>query len=359
METPVNSRKILLAALLVMVLGGMGSVFLNRVIFPYLSTISIFRKISFLESQAPIVITRREEIRINEGINNVDVVNQTKGSLASIFIHQGEFGTSRFDLSSVATGIVATSDGLIIVPSFGLAPSGFLVTAVLSDGKSYRAKVLGIDQLTGLAFVQLEVKNLSVIRQGFGRDVNIGEKLLAVWTNEGPANVSAIQVSAVRRASASPSLETIYNSNEPNSFLSLDRVFNEGLGAVLVNKDSAMVGLVTKIGEETKVLRSEDLKSALDNFLDDGKINWSTVKLIYRILGPDQTNLLKFPKEYGILTKFASAGLREGDFVYAVDGKELNSNNDFQGVMLGKKPGTKVNLQIIRGGQERIVEISL
>src|SRR3989338_9437774 len=352
METPVNSRKILLAALLVMVLGGMGSVFLNRVIFPYLSTISIFRKISFLEPQAPIVITRKEEIRINEGINNVDVVNQTKGSLASIFIHQGEFGTSRFDLSSVATGIVATSDGLIIVPSFGLAPSGFLVTAVLSDGKSYRAKVLGIDQLTGLAFVQLEVKNLSVIRQGFGRDVNVGEKLLAVWTNEGPTNVSAIQVSATSRSLPRPSLETIYDGSEPDAFLSLDRGFpGEGLGAVLVNKDGALVGLAAKIGEDATVLRSEDLKLALDNFLDDKKISWPKIELVYQIFGREQTNLLKFPKEYGILIKSALTGLREGDFVYAVDGIALDSDNDFQSVMLGKKPGTEVNLSIIRNDQ--------
>ncbi|MDP3993712.1 MAG: S1C family serine protease [Candidatus Doudnabacteria bacterium] len=358
METPVNYRKIFLAILLVMLLGGLGNALLNRIVFPYLSAISILRNIPFFEPQAPIVITRREEVRINEGINNTDVVNQTKGSLASIFIHQGEFGTPRFSLSQVATGVVAASDGLIIVPATGIRP-GFLVTAILSDGKPYRASVLALDQFTGVAFIQVDAGGLSVIRQGFSRDVNVGEKLLAVWTNEGPANVSAIQVSATSRALALPSFETIYDESEPNAFLSLDRGFSEGLGAVLVNKDGVLVGLVTKIGEDTTVLRSEDLKSALDNFLDDKKISWPNIELVYQILGREQTNLLKFPKEYGILIKSASAGLREGDFVYAVDGTVLDLDDDFQSVILGKKPGTKVNLSIIRGGQEREVELSL
>ena len=359
MGTPVNYRKILLGILLVMLLGGLGSVLLNRIVFPYLSAISIFRSIPFFEPQAPIVITRREEIRINEGINNTDVVNQTKGSLASVFIHQGEFGTTRFSLSQVATGIVAASDGLIIVPASGVR-SGFLVTVVLSDGKPYRAAVLGIDEFTGLAFIQVEARNLPVMKPGFSRDVNVGEKLLAVWTNEGPTNVSAIQVSATSRSLPRPSLETIYDGSEPDAFLSLDRGFpGEGLGAVLVNKDGALVGLAAKIGEDATVLRSEDLKLALDNFLDDKKISWPKIELVYQIFGREQTNLLKFPKEYGILIKSALTGLREGDFVYAVDGIALDSDNDFQSVMLGKKPGTKVNLSIIRNDQERVIEISL
>ena len=119
MASPLGPKKILLAVLGVMILGGIGGILLNRVVLPYLSTISIFRNISFLEPQAPIVITKREEIRINEGINNLGVVNQTKGSLAAIYIHQGEFGSSEFVFSSVTNGVIATSDGIIIVPNAG------------------------------------------------------------------------------------------------------------------------------------------------------------------------------------------------------------------------------------------------
>jgi len=55
----------------------------------------------------------------------------------------------------------------------------------------------------------------------------------------------------------------------------------------------------------------------------------------------------------------ASAGLREGDIVVAMDGQQIDSTHSLMDLVLARKPGDTVKLDIQRGGQTITVGVTL
>jgi serine protease Do len=276
-----------------------------------------------------------------------------KNSIASVYIHRGDFGWPESSEPETLSGINVTSDGMIAVPVFDVSKDT-QVTAVLPDNQIFPARVIGIDRLTGVAFLQVEKNDLSVLSQGFSQDLQVSEGLLAVWSPGSVSMPRARSTSLVSRSLVPPSLSQEYEFGSLNGFLDLDYTdwSSAQLGAAVVNRDGAIVGFVTRFDKETKVLRSEDLKMAIDNVLDDRKITWPALTISYRILGEEQTKLLNMPKKYGILVTAGSGKLLKNDFVYEIDGQALSVDNDFQQVLLRKKPGEIARFKLLRNGQE-------
>ena len=93
-----STRKVCLCLLLILFLGGMGGILLERVLFPYLSSWSIFKNVNFLRPETQLVITRREEVRIDEGINQQELASRVKNSLVTVYCYDGELGEPKFQL---------------------------------------------------------------------------------------------------------------------------------------------------------------------------------------------------------------------------------------------------------------------
>ena len=359
MKLELGIKTIILISLGVIILGGIGGVVLERLILPQLSTWPILRNFSLTSPTAPIVITKREEIHVNEGINNLDVANRVRSSLVTLYLHTGEFGSEKFHLFSIQSGVIMASDGIIVAALPAARPES-QVTVVTANNQIKPAKILATDTLTGLTFLKIEASDLSVIKQGFSQDIALGERLLLISLTEASRDVLIGPVTVVRSSTPQAGFDTIYELANFNTFLETDLNLDlKRVGAVAVNRDGLLVGFMTQIGRNVTVLRSEDLKLALDNFLDDGKITWPTAKISYQIFGEEQTSLLHLPKPYGVLVKSGPAPLLVNDFVFAVSGRELSADDGFQELLLARHPGEKVKLKLLRDGVEKEVEIIL
>lgn len=339
---------------LIMILGGAGAVILDRAALPYLSTLPVFRNLPLVSRQTPIVINRREEIRISEGVNNAEIVNRAGSVMAPIWVHEGTFPSEKFRLAGSATGVVVGSDGLLMTPSAALRPG--LQTSIVLGGSAKAAKVLASDPLTGFAFLKIDQKDLPVVRQGFSKEVEVGEKLLALSLGDSPAAIQAKPVTATGKSLPVAGLSRVYDFASLNAFLPVGEPLP--LGALLFNRDAALVGMVAQIGKDQVVVRAEDLKLALDKFFAEGRVSWPNLRASYRVFGKFEAGLYGFAKE-GVLIKTAEAPLREKDFVYAVEGREISPSEGFQEILLGKKPGERAKLKIIRDGQDMEAEITL
>lgn len=359
MNYELGLRQIVLLIILVLVLGGIGGILMERWFLPYLSTVPLLRNLPILSPRTSLVITRREEIRINEGINNLEVVNRIKNSLAAVYLHKGKIGTKDFRFISQVSGLVASSDGIILAPLQNFRPE-YSIAVALPNHELYSARLLAADDFTGLSFLKIAAADLPVMRQGTGREVSIGERLMAVWREGSADNVILRSVAAIgQNAPALGSLQEIYELSRPNSFLQTDlSVSPPLLGGVILNKDATLVGLVTQIGKDLEVLPVEYLKLALDNFFDDREIVWPSVKLAYQIFGETETRLFGLPKKSGALLKSAASPLREGDFIYAVDDQDLTAQHGLQHYLLTKKAGGDIaRLKLLRGQSE--IEVAL
>ncbi len=360
MKYQLGLRQIVLLIILVLVLGGIGGILLERVVLPYLSTLPGLKNLPLLSPRTPIIITKREEIRINEGVNNVEVASRIKNSLASVYFHQGEFGTSKFRLLGTAPGIIVTSDGVVATPAALVRPES-LITIILTESQEPKvSKVLATDPLLGLAFLKIDSADLPVIKQGFSEGLEVGERILAIWPTAGTGEVLVKSVVVSQRALPLPSLLTTYDFSTLNATLQTDLSFtSRDLGASFVNRDAALVGILTQIGKNLLIVRAEELQLSLKNFLSLKRVAWPSLKMSYQILGASQAALLGLPQKYGILVKSAPASLRENDFVYAVDDRELTPTESFQDVLLAKKRGERVKLKLMRAQEEKEVDLSL
>lgn len=335
--------------LAVLIIGGIGGVAMERWILPYFG---------IFNPQAPVVITKREEIRINEGINQTEIAGRLKPALVTVYFHEGEFGSPRFRLTASSPGIIVTSDGIAVIPA-RTARAGGMITVLTAENRIFKGSLAASDALASVSFVRLEgARDLPVVRQGFAREIAPGERLLGISRTE-DGEVLAKPVTANRKGVASASISTVYQFERLNSTLQFGGEFGPSdLGGVVVNREGLAVGFITQTGKEVLVIRVEDLQLVLDNFLDDGKIIWPSFKSSYLILGASQTKLLDLSKNYGVLIKSAP-GLADGDFVFEADGKTLSAEESFQAILLAKRPGERVKLKLLRDGFERELEINL
>lgn len=347
-------------AALIFFIGGLGASFFERLLLPYLSTLPIFREFNWLQSEAPILITRREEIRITEGVNQAEVTARVKNSLVTIYLHQGRLVSGDFRIQEAFSGVVVSTDGLVVVPVRKVLPN-LLITVVTSSGEAFPAAVAARDSFTGLALLKIGGQNLNVIGQGFSRDLLIGDKLILLDLKGDADKPRSSIVTVTAPALAEPSLIKSYNFQKPNTTLLTDfRPDESNLGSILANRDGALVGIITRVsGEELTVLRSEELQLFLDNYLDDGAVSWPQLALTYQVLGRAQSKLMGLPKDNGVLIKNNFGALREDDFVFAVNGTAITEKDGFQELLLAKPEGSEVKLKLIRDGEEKEVVIKL
>lgn len=341
-----------------LILGGLGGVFMDRLILPYVSNWPLLKNFQFLKPRSPVTITRREEIRINDGVNTADLANHLSSSLVTVYFHEDKFDSPKFKLIATRYGAIMTSDGIIAVAGADLQ-SDLEATVVLSEAAPVPAKIVAEDSLTGVTLLKIQKDNLPIVKEGFSQSLTPGEKLLLIYSSETPREVLVAPVTVSNRGIVAASFEKTYGLDHLNALLAIDTNLSDKLGAVLVNKDGMMTGFVSQIGRDAVVIRAEDLKFLINNFFDDGKVTWSNIKISYLVYGPTQALLKKLPEKYGVFIKSAAPPLLPGDFVFSVNGKDLGFEEDFQSQLLARQPGDKLKLRLMRAGEEKEIEITL
>ena len=248
----------------------------------------------------------------------------------------------------------------MVAPLFAHKP-GQNITVLLAGQRPMRAELVAADQFSGVSFLRIPAKDLPVTKPVLSRDVRAGERLLFLWTEESSQNPRIKPVVLAANPGADAAISAVYSFDKPNAFLKLDtnKLDAEVRGGVMVNRDAALAGFVAQREDELFILRSDDLKKITDNFLDDEKISWPSFPISYRILDGALAELFGLPKKYGILVGTGAGSLVTNDFVYAVDGKELNAEEGFQDIVLSKKPGDIVKLKLVRAGKDMEITYSL
>lgn len=358
MKLEISAKNIILLVFFVLIIGGLGGLFLDKIVFPFLSSWPVFENWKFLRPETQLVITKREEIRIVEGINQHEVSSRLKNSLATVYFYKGKLSDAQFQYLSKTMGVIVSSDGVIIVPEVAIPPKSLSAVVLAQEKEIFPAQVLAEDARTGLAFLKIEKKDLPVAKQGFSKDMAVGERLVAIQTFSSPEEISSLVVGLAAPSRVMPSIEKVYDFNNWDAILTVRPSVEEGLvGMVFANKDAELVGILTQIGQSKQILRAEEIKLVLDNYFDDNKIEWPELNLKYKVFGEIETKLLGLPKKTGVIVETGFAPLRENDFVFSLDGVEITPRDDFQEKILRKPPGTKLRLGIIRDQEEIEVEV--
>ena len=254
-----------------------------------------------------------------------------------------------------ATGIVVTNDHVVS------GASRIYVTT--SDGRELEAEVLGADADNDLAVLKVEGKGLKPVRIGSTGDLMIGETAIAVGNPFGLSNtVTTGIVSALQRTVRGETrtytdfIQTDAAINPGNSGGALCNVLGE-----LIGINTAIVGGANTIGFAIPV---ERVRRIVDDLLRFGEVKpvWVGVR------GSTVTSESARPSSRGLGMRVRSvypsspaedAGLEPGDVVLSLNGRPVESREDFDTLLASVPPGQPVSAEVRRGERTRKVTMTV
>ena len=269
------------------------------------------------------------------------------------------------------SGVIISADGYIVTNNHVVADADEL-TVTLNDNKEYSARIIGTDKTTDLALIKIEGKNLPAITIANSENIKVGEWVLAVGN---PFNLTNTVTAGIVSAKG----RSLYR-NGVESFIQTDAAINPGnSGGALVNTRGELIGINAMLYSQTGSFSGYGFAiptSIMNKVVDDLKTYGTVLRAVVGIQGSDVKNYVDGQKEQGkdidlgtmegiyvakVTEESAAeeAGLKEGDVIIAIDGKEMNKMADMQEYLAKKRPGDKVTVTYLRDKKKNTKSITL
>ena len=262
--------------------------------------------------------------------------------------------------SRVPAQVSSSTDGYIVTNNHVVADADEL-TVTLNDNKEYSARIIGTDKTTDLALIKIDAKNLPAITIANSENIKVGEWVLAVGN---PFNLTNTVTAGIVSAKG----RSLYQ-NGVESFIQTDAAINPGnSGGALVNTRGELIGINAMLYSQTGSFSGYGFAiptSIMNKVVDDLKKYGTVQRAVIGIQGQDVKNYVDAQKEQGkdidlgtmegiyvakIVEESSAeeAGLKVGDVITAIDGKEMNKMADLQEYLAKKRPGDKVSVSYLR-----------
>jgi S1-C subfamily serine protease len=264
------------------------------------------------------------------------------------------------------SGFLIDQSGILLTNSH-VVNGADKVTVTLKDGRKFEGKVRGIDEVTDLAVVKIEGKDLPIAALGDSDATQVGDWAIAVGNPLGLDNTVTLGiVSTLKRTSSQ-----IGMSNKRLDFIQTDAAINPGnSGGPLLNDRGEVIGINTAIradamgiGFAIPINKAKELKDQLSR---GERIRHPYLGIQMSSFEPDmaKTNnedpnaLLKLPEVSGVIvlrvlenTPAAKAGVRRYDVITSVDGQAISSAEQLQQVVDRSRLGKALKVELRRGDQ--------
>jgi serine protease Do len=254
------------------------------------------------------------------------------------------------------SGVVVSADGYILTNNHvvGKADS---IEVKLADGRKFKGKVVGIDQLTDLAVVKIEANNLQAASLGDSEKMEQGDWVVAVGSPFGlEQTLTAGIVSAKGR----------YVNNNFSNYIQTDASINPGnSGGPLVNMRGQVIGINTLIFTETGAnqgigfaVPSNLARNVYNQLISQGKVVRGYLGVVITEMTPEQAKVWGISTTEGALVNdvsadapAAKAGIRSGDLIISFDGKPVKDQYELTSIVAETPVGKRVEVKFIREGK--------
>lgn len=261
----------------------------------------------------------------------------------------------------IGSGVVIRDDGHVLTNAH-VVEGADRVDAVLADGRSVRARVVGLDPATDIALVRLEAHGPFVTAMlGSTDTLAVGEPAIAIGSPlglRGGSSVTVGVVSALGREIASPKGPVLYDMVQTDAAIA-----NGSSGGALVDRHGAVVGITTAfavtdlgnggLGFATPI---EVARAVAEDLLHLGRVRtvWFGVK------GASDV------ERGGIVVAEVTAdgparagGLRAGDVITRVDGRPVTTMSALRVALRRRHPADEIPVVYLRGEERRTTVVVL
>ena len=242
------------------------------------------------------------------------------------------------------------------------------ISVLLNDGREFAAKLVGSDEQSDIALLQLQkADHLTQIAIADSDKLRVGDFAVAVGNpfGLGQTATSGI-VSALGRSGLN--LEGLEN------FIQTDASINRGnSGGALVNLNGELIGMNTAIlasgGGSIGIgfaIPSNMAMTLARQLMHSGEIQRGLLGVRGMEMNADIASAMKMNVQRGAFISevvpgsgSAKAGVKSGDVIVSLNGKPLSSFAELRSRIATTAPGTKVQLGLVRAGKPLDVEVTL
>ena len=266
-------------------------------------------------------------------------------------------------LKGNGSGLIISTDGLVLTNNHVVKDADD-ITVTLNDHRKFAGTVVGRDPLTDLALIRIKgANNLQPAKLGDSSKLRPGSWVLAIGSPLGfDHTVTLGIISALSRQ--------IPDINSNVEFIQTDAAINPGnSGGPLVNLNGEVVGINTAIAGSGQnigfAIPVNTVKRISAELSEKGSITRPWIGVSMANLNPTLAKSIGVDENVkGVIVAqvypdgpAAHAGLQQGDIIQRVNGQAVDSPKSIQDLVRDKKPGTELNMQILRNGKMEAVSI--
>lgn len=295
----------------------------------------------------------------------VNIATKQKVQVATSFNpFTGERRPVTQEQQSGGSGFFISADGLIVTNNHVVAggPRGEAVdevTVTLFDGREFKAEILGRDATSDLALLKVKVTGVPYVEMQTSENNRVGDWVIAIGNPLGlGSTVTAGIISALQR--------NIGAGGAYDRFIQTDTAINPGnSGGPLFNLDGKVIGinnrLISPVGANIGVgfaIPAEEAIPVIESLRKGVRPERGYLGIGIQPVGADMADALGIDKNKGeFVTRIVQgeaadkAGLKEGDIVLKVNGRDVTPDDTLSYIVANIKPGTKIPLDILREGK--------
>jgi S1-C subfamily serine protease len=316
--------------------------------------------------------------------NNISVYHKNIGSVVNVTSRAValDFFYGLVPQEGQGSGFIIDRDGHVLT-NYHVIADARQVEVTLHNRKKYRATVVGTDRSHDLAIIQIKAPDLNPMVLGDSRNLQVGQKVYAIGN---PFGLSGTLTSGI--------VSSIRSVQEPDGMtideaIQTDAAINPGnSGGPLLNSHGEVIGINTMIassvGQNAGIgfaIPINTAKAVLNDLLTLGRVRRPALGVVTLPISPDIADDLGLASDSGLLIirvvpggAAERAGLKGGteraylgnmpimvggDLIVAIDGQEVQDQQELSRVMNSHRAGDTVKITVYRGKRRMDIEVTL
>ncbi|MEJ8837975.1 trypsin-like peptidase domain-containing protein [Ramlibacter sp. AN1133] len=257
--------------------------------------------------------------------------------------------------SGLGSGVIISTDGFILTNNH-VVEGATEIEVALNDSRKTRAKIIGTDPETDLAILKVNLDRLPAMTLGNSDALQVGDQVLAIGN---PFGVGLTVTSGIVSALGRNQL----GINTFENFIQTDAAINPGnSGGALVDVNGNLMGINTAIYSRSGgsmgigfAIPVSTAKLVLEGIVKDGVVTRGWIGVEPADLSVELMETFGVKAKKGVLITgvlqngpAALAGVKPGDVVVQVGGKDVANVSELLSTVAALKPGTATQFKLQR-----------